>query len=195
MAEDYPNLLIGIGASAGGLDPLREILSKLPRDLQACIIIASHRDPSYRSELAAVLDRVTDLRVREPIDGDTLTCTVVYVGQPKEMIEIEGGQLEIAIDDELLRRSHRIDDLFSSIAEAAGRNAVGIILSGMLRDGVEGLKAISARGGLCIVQTPSDAEYESMPRSALEEVGCDFIGDTKEIAAFVTRLASDRNCS
>jgi len=124
----------------------------------------------YVGEVARVdalgnVDVVT-LEVDDPNDGDDLQCTTVYVGSPGEVLLVDGQEVKIA---ELARdwsRMHRIDALFESAARAAGHNAVGVILSGMLWDGVQGLQAIREAGGVCIVQDPADATYEDMPRNA-----------------------------
>lgn len=190
----YPNLLIVIGASAGGLQQIVKIIRKLPDYFQATVLFACHRSPESPNVLHEILGRNTDLTVRQPIEGERLCCTTIYVGKPKETIEIEGRELHAEMDESDLARMERIDELFKSAAESAGENAVGVILTGMLSDGVEGLKAINAAGGYCIVQDPEDAEFESMPINALKEVDVDFVGTTGEITQKLIQLAEGRTC-
>ncbi|REK07225.1 MAG: chemotaxis protein CheB [Planctomycetota bacterium] len=191
---EYNNLLIGMGASAGGLRPIVEIIDLLPSEFQGALLVASHRDPNAPSVLGELLQYHTRLRVSEPIDGEALSCTHIYVAGPAEVMTVEGGEVHLGVDRERMRAMKRIDDLFISIAEAAGQNAVGVILSGMLYDGVKGLQAIKQAGGTCIVQSPADAEHGDMPRNALEAVAADYVGTTMDIASRLMELAAGREC-
>lgn len=193
-SAEYPNLLIAIGASAGGLPAMTPIFERLPEDFQAAVVVATHRPPSSRNLLAEILQRHTRLTVSEPIDGDHISCTGVYVGRGQETVEVEGRQFQIGVDFEQLRSLKRIDDLFVSVAETAGRNAIGVVLSGMLFDGTAGLAAIHAAGGRCIVQEPREALFRSMPDSAIAEVPIDFVGTSEEIADKLVAIAADRTC-
>ena len=192
--NSYGNLLIGIGASAGGLQAIVEIVDLLPTHFQGALMIATHRSSTAPNVLPSLLQNYTRLRISEPLDGDKLSCTHIYIGRPDEVLTVEGGEVHIDIDPEHIRNLDRIDDLFTSIANAAGKNSVGVILSGMLWDGVDGLKAIKEAGGTCIVQTPEDATFDSMPKNALESVECDFVGTTIEIASRLVELGAGRNC-
>lgn len=198
MAEDeatFENLLVVIGASAGGLEAIREIISDLPEDFQAVVIVATHRDPSVEHNfLADILTRSTRLTVREPIEGEKFRCTTLYVGKPSDSVQVDGVLAHLERIENDLRRVDRIDELFVSAASSARENAIGVILSGMLSDGVAGLKAIQKAGGKCIVQLPSEAKFPSMPENALAEVDADFVGDTREIAAKLVELAAGRTC-
>lgn len=191
---ENPNLLIAIGASAGGLRAMTPIFERLPENFQAAIVVATHRPPDRRNLLAEVLQRHTRLRVLEPIDGDHITCTGVYVGRGQETVEVEGDHLQIGIDHDRLRALKRIDDLFVSVAESAGSNAVGVVLSGMLYDGTAGLAAIHEAGGRCIVQEPRDAAFKSMPENALAAVPIDFVGTSEEIGDKLVEFAAGRHC-
>ncbi|HBN79557.1 MAG TPA: chemotaxis protein CheB [Planctomycetaceae bacterium] len=190
----YSNLLIGVGASAGGLKAIVEIVDLLPTHFQGALMIATHRSSTAPNVLPSLLQNHTRLRVSDTIDGDKLSCTHIYIGRPDEVLTAEGGEVHIGLDPEHVRNLLRIDDLFTSIANTAGKNAVGVILSGMLWDGVDGLKAIKEAGGTCIVQTPEDATFDSMPKNALKSVECDFVGTTIEIASRLVELGAGRNC-
>lgn len=190
----YPNLLIVIGASAGGLQQIIRIVEKLPTHFQATLLVACHREPSGPNMLQDILTRHTGLRVRQPVEGEKLCCTTIYVGSPAESVEIDGNRIHSEIDVSDVARMERIDDLFITAAQSARENTVGVILTGMLSDGVEGLKAIHAAGGYCIVQDPKDAKFESMPKNALAEVEADFVGTSDEIAERLIRLAEGRSC-
>lgn len=197
---DYPNLLIAIGASAGGLQAITKILEKLPESLQATIIIANHRDPKSPNVMSSIIRRSTRLTVKDAEDDLPIECTTVYLGGPAETVEVEGedhgriANLDVDTKTSFVARSQRIDDLFKSVAEVAGKNAVGVVLSGMLWDGVEGLQAIKKAGGVCIVQDPEEAMFRSMPENALELVDADFVGTTREIASYLMELAVEKEC-
>jgi two-component system chemotaxis response regulator CheB len=145
--------------------------------------------------LADLVEYNSDARVREPAEDDQIDCATIYVGRASERVEVDSdGTFEVDIDCSGAARISRIDDLFCSIASAAGENAVGIILSGMLRDGVAGLEAIRKAGGVCIVQDPGDASFRSMPDNALAAVDVDFLGDSPSIVKRLNEIMSDREC-
>lgn len=197
---DYPNLLIAIGASAGGLPAISRIVEQLPETYQGTIVIANHRDPKAPNVMSDIIRRRARIKVEEPEDESPIECTTIYIGAPAETVEVEDedrdgeGNFDVDVDTSDYARIHRIDDLFKSVADVAGRNAVGVILTGMLWDGVDGLKAISAAGGKCIVQDPVEAQFKSMPENALEAVVPDFVGTTDAIAEFLVQLAEEREC-
>lgn len=188
------NLLIAIGASAGGFEEILKIVEGLPRRIQAVIMIATHRKPDETNLLASILDRCSSVDVVSPVDNEYLDCATIYVGAPSESVKVEGYRFDIEVNRTQQSRLKRIDDLFISVASSAGENAVGVLLSGMLSDGVEGMKAISAAGGRCIIQDPEDASYDSMPRQALDQVKPDFVGTAEQIVNRLIRIAEDRVC-
>jgi chemotaxis response regulator CheB len=178
--SNYPNLLIGIGASAGGLQEIKTIIGRLPKSFAGAIVVACHRAPGHKNMLAGILAKHTNVKVREPSDQDKIECATIYVGDSSERIEVEShGLFDVEVDNSKFARFHRIDDLFHSIAAAAGRNSVGVVLS--------------ASGGYCIVQDPLDASFESMPQNALDAVNVDFVGDADEIATRLIEIAAKRN--
>lgn len=184
-----------IGASAGGLTPIRDIVRELPESFQATVVVATHRDPSVKPNmLAHILARDARLTVREPMEGETLACTTVYVGAPGDSVLVDGRDVHLEEVFSNRQRITRIDELFFSAAAAARENAVGVILSGTLRDGVAGLQAIHDVGGTCIVQDPVDASFADMPRNALENIIVDLVGNTTEIGKFLMKLAAERDC-
>ncbi|HEX4415521.1 MAG TPA: chemotaxis protein CheB [Lacipirellulaceae bacterium] len=110
------------------------------------------------------------------------------------MITVDGRRIHLHVVPDRIERMQWIDDLFFSIAESAGENAVGVILSGALSDGMADLKAIKAAGGTCMVQSPGDAAFQSMPQSALSSVECDVVGTPLEIASSLIESAAGRRC-
>lgn len=191
----YSDLLIVIGASAGGLEQFTKIVKALPDHFHATVVLACHRSITEPSKMHEVLGRLTGIQVRQPIAGEKLCCTTIYIGDARDSVEVDGRYFRTAEDISDLARKERIDDLFKSAAESAGENCVGVILTGMLSDGAEGLKAIRQAGGVCMVQDPKEAAFDSMPNHALQEVKADFIGTTDEIAELLVRLADRRACT
>lgn len=191
---ECPNLTIAIGASAGGFKEIVNIVERLPEHIQATIIVATHRQPDQENMLAQILGHHAKCQVLEPFNDQELECTTIYVGAPDEKVQIEGCHFDIEEATTNRDRRNRINDLFESVAASAGENSVGVILSGMLWDGSEGLAAISAAGGTCIVQDPDDANFSAMPQSAMEAVQVDFVGSSEEIANRLIEIASKRRC-
>jgi two-component system chemotaxis response regulator CheB len=188
-----PEMLVAVGASAGGLKEIVLLVEQLPSWFRGTMIVASHRKPAEDNTLAMILANCARVDVIEPVDEEALECTTIYVGKAEETVEVDDLEFDVAVDMSAYARIHRIDDLFKSVAESAGRNAVGIVLSGMLSDGVDGLEAIQKAGGFCIVQRPSDAEFDSMPNNALARLTPDFVGTTEEISSMLMELALKRS--
>ena len=188
------NLIVAIGGSAGGTKEIVTIVSSLPEDYQGCIVVATHRHQSQSNSLATLLSFKARVEVAEPLDHDHLECTTVFVGAPDEKVEVDFNEFHIGRDPTGKSKLKRIDDLFSSVAASAKHNAVGVILSGAMSDGVQGLKDIHNAGGFCIVQDPEDAEFDSMPMKALSEVDVNFVGTAEEIADVLIEIASGRKC-
>ena len=186
--------MIAIGSSAGGYLEVVKIISALPETFQASIVLASHRNPDLANTMVAALENKAKINVVEPWDDESLQCANIYVGAPNQRVEVDGNEFEINIDTSLQSRIRRIDDLFKSVAFSAGENAVGIVLSGLLSDGVAGLKAIDDAGGICIVQDPADADYSGLPENVLAEVNAHFVGTSEDIARLLVSLAADRTC-
>lgn len=194
-APEFKNLLVVIGASAGGLQAIKGVIQNLPATFEGTLMVATHRDPSIQENvLAEILRLNTRLQVRDPVEGESLVCQTLYVGAPSNSLTVEGDVAHLEKVEEDVRRIERIDALFEAAARYAGPNAVGVILSGMLWDGVEGLKAIQKAGGRCIVQSPSDAQFDSMPVNAINQIEADFIGSTEQIAEKLIQIAADRSC-
>lgn len=180
--------IIVIGASAGGLEPLRQLLREVPKDLPASIFIVMHvGSPSL---LPAILARVSALPVKPAKSGELIERGRVYVAEP-------GRHLLLHDDHILLRRGPRenmarpaIDPLFRSAACSFGARVIGIVLSGALDDGTAGLAAIKRCGGLAVVQDPKDAAVPSMPEAALAHVAIDHCVKIDAIAELLAGLVS-----
>jgi two-component system CheB/CheR fusion protein len=170
--------IVGVGASAGGLEVLEQFLQNVPSGSGLAYIVVQHLDPTHKAMLAELLQRVTAMPVREAVEGLVVLPDTVYVIAPNSELTVAGGALHLAQPIEPRGLRLPIDVLFSSLARELGDQAIGVVLSGMGSDGTLGLQAIRTQGGLTLVQTPESAQFDSMPRSAIA-AGC---ADVVELA-------------
>jgi two-component system chemotaxis response regulator CheB len=159
------NFIVAIGASAGGLPAVKELLAELPPDLNAPVVIAIHSEPA--SILRQALEFRSPLNIKTAEDGETLEKSTVYVVPGAKHAFFGGGQLRISsvVRDSGFRPS--IDALFMTMAAEYGERAIGVILSGLLQDGMRGAQVVHDMGGRTIVQDPAEALHDSMPNSVI----------------------------
>lgn len=167
--------LVVIGASAGGVEALRSLVSGLPPTLRAGVLIVLHLPPGGTSALGGILDAACALPTTVAENGAEIEPGHVYVAPPDHHLLVDGSHM--LLSDEPPENGHRpaVDALFRSAAASRGQAVAGIVLSGALDDGTAGLVAIKARGGLTIVQRPDEAAYQGMPDSALANVSVDHV--------------------
>src|SRR5262249_623617 len=151
--------VIAIGASAGGVSPLIRLLADLPPDLAASVVVCVHRSPIRITNLVDVLARRSRVPVVEPQDGAPLDRGVVYLAPRDHHLVLEDGVLRATRGPREHMARPAIDPLFRSAAAAYEARVVGLLLSGMGRDGVDGLVAIKRVGGLSLAQDPKEAEF------------------------------------
>jgi two-component system chemotaxis response regulator CheB len=164
-----PPTLIAIGASAGAVDALGQLLPELPAMLGAPVLIVVHVPPDRRSALPELFAASCALTTLEAEDKTMPDPASVYFAPPDYHLLVErGGTLALSVDEPVHHSRPSIDVLFESVADAAGAGALGILLSGASRDGAEGLRRIRDVGGQTWVQTPESAQVAVMPRAALE---------------------------
>ncbi|MEJ2040279.1 MAG: chemotaxis protein CheB, partial [Desulfosarcinaceae bacterium] len=174
-------IVVGIGASAGGLEAYKHLLPGLPVDANMAFVIVQHLDPKHRSMMASLLDRHTDMEVTEIVDGKLLEANHVYITPPGCDVKIIGDTLRLSSPISSIGPRPSIDYFFTSLAESKGDRAVGIILSGTGSDGAHGMRAIKAGGGITIVQSEESARYNGMPHAAIETGHVDLIVDPEKI--------------
>jgi two-component system CheB/CheR fusion protein len=163
--------IVGIGTSAGGLEALEAFFARVPVKSGLAYLVVQHLNPSQKSMLAELLQRVTELSVREASEQMLVEANHVYVIPPNTEMSLSHGRLHLVPPAEPRGMRLPINVLFSSLAREQGALAVGVVLSGMGSDGTLGLLALKAVGGLTVVQEPESAQFDSMPRSALD-AGC-----------------------
>jgi two-component system, chemotaxis family, CheB/CheR fusion protein len=174
-SPDKPNLgaqrascpVVGVGASAGGLEAFQNFLTAAPPDGGVAYVLVQHLDPNHESMLAELLGRRTTMPVRQVTDGMTVEANNVYLIPPNASLVIENGRLRLSDFSEPRGFRRPIDVFFRSLAMDQGSNAACVVLSGTGADGSEGLRAVKEAGGLTLVQDPETAKYDGMPKSAV----------------------------
>jgi two-component system CheB/CheR fusion protein len=174
--------VVGIGASAGGLEALERFFDKAPTDSGGAFVVVMHLARNFRSVLDELLSRHTQMPVRPIVDGVALEPDTVYVIQPGTEIEIVGPRFRVTSrpSSPLTGRLSSIDVMLRSIATSWGARAVGVVLSGSGTDGAQGVVAIHAAGGATLVQSPESAKFDSMPIAAIA-TNCVAAIDTAEL--------------
>src|SRR5882757_1182964 len=182
--DNFP--VVGLGASAGGLDAARRLLTGLPPSSGMAFILIQHLDPTHPSMMVDLLAGHTPMTVQQAADGMPLEREHVYLIPPGSYLSIRDGALRLS--EPLERHGARLpyDFFLRSLAEELGERAICVILSGTGGDGSLGLKAVKEKGGLVIAQDPAEAEYDGMPRSAILTGAVDLVlpvGKISEILA------------
>lgn len=174
-------LTVGIGASAGGLVVLKELVSSLKSGAGISYIIIQHLDPKHKSLLSEILERESSIPIKDAINDEALGPDTVYVIPPNAYVELKQGTLKLVEPDKNLGSRKSIDHFFRSLAEDCNERCAGIILSGSGSDGTAGLREIKAAGGLALAQNPESAEHRSMPESAIQANVIDKVVEASEI--------------
>ncbi len=186
-AELFP--IVGIGASAGGLEAFSELLHSLPQKTGMAFVLVQHLDPSHSSDLREILARITKIPVQQVTDGVAVQPDQIYVIPPNTSMAMKNGVLRLAARV-LTRGQHMpIDHFLRSLAEDRGNRAISVILSGTASDGTEGTRAIKAAGGITFAQDEKSAKYSSMPHSAVTAGCVDFILPPAGISKELSRVA------
>jgi two-component system chemotaxis response regulator CheB len=167
--------VIVVGASLGGHEALTGLIGTLPADLNAAIFVVMHVAPDGPSILGQLLDRVSPLPAAAAVDGEPIAPNRIYVAVPDRHLMIERDRVRLSRGPRENHTRPSIDVLFRSAAFHRGPRAIGIVLTGTLDDGTAGLWAIKDRGGVAIVQAPTEAPYPSMPMSAIRHVDVDHV--------------------
>jgi two-component system, chemotaxis family, protein-glutamate methylesterase/glutaminase len=191
--DGAPPLAIAIVASAGGVVALGTLLGALPRDLDAAVIVVLHLLPDHRSHLAAVLDRQTEMPVKEAADGDSLEQGHVYVAPPDAHLVVEGGRtLALRSGPPVRHVRPSADVLLESVAVVSKEDCLAVVLTGLGSDGSLGAIAVKAAGGTVIAQDEGTAEFFGMPAAAIEAGVVDRVLPLDEIAPAVVDFVGAR---
>ncbi len=180
--------VVAIGASAGGLKALMEVLSRLPTDLPVSVLIVQHLDPRHKSLLVELLQRRCQIRIKEAVNDEPIEKSVVYIAPPDRHLLLSEGKTYLTSTAFVHFSRPSIDLLLESVAASMDSKVIGVILTGSGMDGAMGIKAIKEQGGTTIAQDPETAEHNSMPRSAIATGMVDFVLPLEDIADAIITL-------
>ena len=166
-AVDDRCLVVGMGASAGGIEAFSKFFDAMPNDSGAAFVLVLHLDPTRESQMARVLAAHTAMPVVQVEDQMQIQCNHVYVIAPDRDLTVTGGVLHLIKPAERRGHRHPVDVLFRSLAADQGERVIAVVLSGTGSNGTDGLKEVRAAGGLILVQDPETAKFDGMPRSAI----------------------------
>ena len=183
------NFIVGIGASAGGLEALSDLIRALPDDLGVPYIVVQHLSPTYRSMMVPLLARETAMLVKDVEDGETPLPNVIYVTPANWDIILKNGVMRLLVPGKTVLPKPSATVLFNSMAEDKGEDAIGVILSGTGSDGSAGIAAIKAVGGFTFAQDPEAAKYSGMPQAAISTGCVEWVLTCKGIAEEITAIA------
>jgi len=183
-------IVVGIGASAGGLEALRDLLAHLDFHDKLTYVVAQHLSPTHTSMLKTLLARESKLNVVELTTTQVPEPNTIYITPPNKDVEIKNGIFHIIAPKTEVGPKPSVNRLFASLAEDQGENAVGVILSGTGADGASGVVAIKSAGGITIVQDPTSAKYDGMPSAAIQTGGVDLVLHPAKIGPALTLFAT-----
>jgi two-component system CheB/CheR fusion protein len=186
---DAPFPIVGVAASAGGLEAFIELLSHLPTDTGMAFVLIQHLAPDHESLLSQILARVTQLPVCEVQNNTTVEPNHVYVIPPNAKMILSNGVFQLSPREKVLGRYMPGDAFFTSLATDRGRKAIAVVLSGSDSDGSVGLKAIKSVGGVTFAQCKESAQFDSMPNTAVATGDVDFVLPPAQIAEELANLS------
>src|SRR4051794_29183182 len=183
--------LVVVGASAGGIEALSVLVSTLPTDFPAPLVVAQHLDPVQRSRLQEILSRKSKLPVRTVTEHEPLEAGVVFVVPANRNVRITDSEIEVTeVAEDPRQPKPSVDLLLDSAAEAVGENLIAVILSGTGSDGAAGANAVKKAGGTVIIQDPETAKYPGMPLS-LAPSTVDIVADLDEVGQVLGSLLQE----
>lgn len=181
--------IVGIGASAGGLEALQQFFSAVPDNSGLAFVVIQHLSPDYKSLMAEILGKYTSMMVLQAENGMEVEPNIVYLIPPKKNMTIKNGRL-LLTDYVHGAINHPIDTFLASLAEERKAHALCVILSGTGSDGTSGIKSIKEHDGLVLVQDPASAKFDGMPRSAINTGLADFVLPPRELAEEILNFSN-----
>ena len=185
-------MIVGIGASAGGLEALDLVFRNMPICTGMVFVVVQHLSPDFKSHMDQLLGRVTDMEVQVVDDGIEVVPNTIYLIPPRKGMVISDGKLRLTERTEQRTLTHPIDQFLESLAEEAGSRAVGVILSGTGSDGSFGIEKIASHGGLAITQEPATCRFDSMPINAQRTGSVHLVLPPEEIGNALVQYDSSR---
>ncbi|MCM8625699.1 EAL domain-containing protein [Accumulibacter sp.] len=190
--DDERPFIVGIGASAGGLEALSLLLPSLPKNLGLSYVVVQHLSPTYRSMMSQLLGRETTMPVRDIEDGMLPEPNTVYITPPNRNLTLLDGHFRLVEPARESMPKPSVNRFFASLAEDVGESTIGIILSGTGSDGAAGIHAIKAAGGFTFSQDPDTAKYSGMPQSAIDTGSVDWILPPENMGAEISLIVLNR---
>lgn len=187
--------LVVIGSSAGGIEALCQVLSALPSDFKAAVLVVQQVPGHSPTELAQMLDQRSTLRVAIPAHGDVIAASRVYLAPPNQHLMVRDGTILLGKGPKENRSRPSIDALFRTAAHSYGPRAIAVILSGVLNDGTSGVMSIKTHGGKSVVQNPEEAVFDGMPRSAIALTHVDHIVNASQIGSLLEHMIAEKQNS
>ena len=181
--------IVGLGASAGGLEALQQFFSAVPDNSGLAFVVIQHLSPDYKSLMAEILGKYTSMMVLQAENGMEVEPNIVYLIPPKKNMTIKNGRL-LLTDYVHGAINHPIDTFLASLAEERKAHALCVILSGTGSDGTSGIKSIKEHDGLVLVQDPASAKFDGMPRSAINTGLADFVLPPRELAEEILNFSN-----
>ena len=183
-------LIIGLGASAGGLEALQQFFDHMPNHSGLSFVVVQHLSPDYKSLMADILGKHTEMTVLQAENGMAVEADTVYLIPPKKYMTVREGKL-VLYDYAPGALNHPIDVFFASLAEEKREHSIVVVLSGTGSDGTNGVKAVKEYGGLVIAQDPESAKFDGMPKSVINSGLADFVLSPEEIAEEILNFSSN----
>jgi two-component system, chemotaxis family, protein-glutamate methylesterase/glutaminase len=180
--------IVVVGFSAGGIDPLLQMVAALPRDLPAALFVVHHFPPQSVSALPTIINRISTLPASTAEADGQIAPGHIYVARPDRHLLLQRGRTRLTLGAREHGHRPAVDPLFRSAARSYGPRVIGVLLSGALDDGSAGLHAIKAAGGLTVVQDPARCAYPGMPSSAMQYVAIDHVVPPEQLGALLVRL-------
>lgn len=186
---DSKHGVVAVGASAGGVEALTRLVANVSPDLPYAILVVLHMPANAPSVLARILDRAGPLPAATAVDGASLTPGSIYVARPDRHLLVHDGHVTLSEGPTENKHRPAVNALFRSVALAYGPRAIGVLLSGVLDDGVLGAEAIKTRGGIVIAQSPDDALFPAMPVNAMRAGVVDHVSAAADMGVLIKQLA------
>jgi two-component system, chemotaxis family, CheB/CheR fusion protein len=189
--DQFP--VVGIGASAGGLEALEQFIGSIAKNSGMAYVVIQHLDPTKKGILPELLQKVSKMPVYQVKDRMVLCPDSVYVIPPNKTMSVSNGILHLFNPEEARGLRLPVDFFFLSLAEDFRERSIGLVLSGMGSDGSAGVVGIKEKNGIVMVQEPDTAKFDSMPRNALKAVTADIVAPPDELSSMLTGfLKNDR---
>jgi two-component system, chemotaxis family, protein-glutamate methylesterase/glutaminase len=179
---------VAIGASAGGVPALLALISSLPKDFPAAVLVVLHLDPRHKSLLAELVGRRSALPVKEAENAEPIRPGVVYIAPPDQHMLVANGRISLTSSELVHYTRPSVDLMLESVAAAYRHRAIGVILTGSGVDGATGIRAIKEQHGTTLIQDPAEAAHRSMPANALSTGCIDFTLPLEDIGPALVRL-------